>query len=486
MAFNVDFYAFSKKENSTKQPSGISTLTKSCVLKDTTSIINPTLIIYDTSAFNPYTLNYCYISTFGRYYFVNDWAYIVGQWECSCEVDVLATYKTTISACEKYVLRSAKKRDRDIVDELYPSQASQPNYFTDSASFNFVRNVPDGSFIVGIANMDSSNFSAVSYYKFSNQSLRSLITYMLQPAAELWENLHGFTDTVIRAVYSPFDYIKSCKWFAAPITITDHSVQISFGNYNSQIYAPRVPDDVTTWYSDTKTLYLPTGWLSLEAKYRVNPYAHIYIVCNPWGVIELNPLDFTDSRTIKVRLQVDLISGEGVLKIYKQVQSTDYFITQKSAQISIDIPLSNSNININGMVNGTLGGAAGIALAATSGGKAATIISGSVAALSGAANTAVSSVPSLSGSSGQSFNNIVSMDGEVTLIYQNTYFVDDCPNEKGHPLCSVETLSNLAIDTDNNTSGYILCLDGDIEINGAMRQEILEVSKYLTEGFYLE
>lgn len=48
-------------------------------------------------AVNPSTYNYCYISEFGRYYFINNITSVRnGLWKIDCSVDVLMSYKTSI------------------------------------------------------------------------------------------------------------------------------------------------------------------------------------------------------------------------------------------------------------------------------------------------------------------------------------------------------------------------------------------------------
>lgn len=494
MAFTVKFYTFHKRDNSTKRvvTSGTATLEATNVLlKENTSIINPTLIIHDgfTELMpSPYALNICYIAEFARYYFVNDWRYIVGAWECDCEVDVLATYRNEIFAASKYVLRSHKVNNINVVDTLYPSIAWQPSNYVYRESgeypkFSFARTISDGIYVVGIANRDTVNFSAVSYYFMTNTQINSLVYYMMQPAAELWENLHGFTDTIIRSVYGPFDYIKSCRWFPITPTVQANPRAIPFGNYDSQILGIPISTSIDNWYTEEKIVYLPSGWLSLEAKYRCNPYAHIYLACNPWGIIELNPLDFTDSRTIKLSIYIDYISGTALLKVYKIIGSESYFILQKTAPVSVDIALTSSSINYVGTASGLAGSAAGLISAfATEG---ASVAAGAITSLASAASAVASSVPSMSGSVGQTYGNMVSLDGEIRLIYQSTYFTSSTPEELGFPTMETRQLSTLAYET-GNCSGYVKCADGDVTLSGAMRQEQLEVARYLTDGCFLE
>lgn len=91
----------------------------SCLLKDATSILRPTIEV--SSSANLSGFNYMYIPDFGRYYFIDD---IVSthnnRWEISAHVDVLETYKTQILANSAVVRR----------------QQSQYNLYLDDPDFH--------------------------------------------------------------------------------------------------------------------------------------------------------------------------------------------------------------------------------------------------------------------------------------------------------------------------------------------------------------
>ena len=79
----------------------------SCTLKDTTSVLNPVLIIRTSDAV--YNYNYLYIAEFQRYYFINDIKSVNNNvWEISAHVDVLETYKTAILANNAVIKRQEK------------------------------------------------------------------------------------------------------------------------------------------------------------------------------------------------------------------------------------------------------------------------------------------------------------------------------------------------------------------------------------------
>jgi len=117
MSFPVHFYSFAKKVNSTARPTG-TPVSYNFVLKGPNSILSPViqLALPITQAPN---WNYCYIPIYDRYYFVSDWDWSENRlWYASCQVDVLATYKTVIGNKQYYVLRSATEYNPDLIDTL--------------------------------------------------------------------------------------------------------------------------------------------------------------------------------------------------------------------------------------------------------------------------------------------------------------------------------------------------------------------------------
>lgn len=476
MAFNATFYTFAKKLNSTKQPTTGGT-TFSVELKDNCSVVNPVLRVHGTSAnFNPSDLNYCYINTFSRYYWVNDWEYNLGEWSCSLKSDAMASFKTGIGNLSKYVLRSAYSSTIDCVDEFYPPLAAQPQHWETSHDFNFSQDFSSsvGMYVLGVACSDNNGAGAITYYTMTESQIRDLVNYMLTPTSGWNQSFTGLTDVLYRSIYSPFDYIKSCKWF--PVSYYGLTTQdIKFGNFTSTARGQLLNLDAETWNSLSYTFSLPSNWLSLEGKYRTNPFAHIYIVFNPWGIVELNPMDFSDTRDIKIYIYPDYISGEGILKIYKVESNTEYFITQRIAKLSVDINLSASSIDAGGMIGGAIG-----AVGAIAGAFMGNPLTSILATGASSGTSVINSVtPTASNSIGQTTNGARAMDGVATLILTETAFADSNNTEFGSPLFKTKTL--------NTIPGYIKCADGDNDaIGGIYLEERQEISEYLTNGFFFE
>lgn len=98
----AEFFKFSKRKNSTKQPTGSGT-SYTVNLKSGTSFISPTLLL-EISGYPDY--NYCTFE--GMYYFVTDIVSVRQDlWEIYCKVDPLASAKTAILASTQYVCYSS-------------------------------------------------------------------------------------------------------------------------------------------------------------------------------------------------------------------------------------------------------------------------------------------------------------------------------------------------------------------------------------------
>ena len=75
-----------------------------CYIKDNRSIVNPVFVL----DYNPaiISLNYAYVSDFGRYYFINNISVAPGgKMEVDCSVDVLQTYNNQIASLSVEVSR---------------------------------------------------------------------------------------------------------------------------------------------------------------------------------------------------------------------------------------------------------------------------------------------------------------------------------------------------------------------------------------------
>lgn len=487
MALTVKFWSFAKRANSTQQPVSSPAITLSnCALKSDSGILSPVLEIGLPMSTDPSSWNYAQIPAYGRYYRVTDWQWSGGLWLCSLDVDVLASWKTEIGGTTKYVIRSAAEENTGIVDTLYPSMFGPKQSYTDTADLDWARTFDDqyGCFVVGI---ESNSFGVgttvasvgpLTYWVMSAGKLIQLTDYILQPYTDWTHMGQNITELFYRSVYDPFSYIKSCKFFPyISGTSWGYRTLMGFGNYPTSIQCDALRNDASTWPIQTVRLDLPSGWNLRRAREMTAPYTRMYIVLNPFGIIELNPSDF--ARAIKVELEIcpDYISGDCLLKIYA-VHALDprALVSQTSAKIGIDIPLTATMSKGDSLISGASAVSAGLSAVASASGVGAAI-RGTLTAAGGALSAASALSPTPGMSVGGLPGGIKAMDGIVTLSVWDTQFADEDITEFGRPLYRERQISAL--------SGYVKCGDGDISIP-AYAEEISRVSDFLTGGFFYE
>ena len=98
----IRLFKLNKRNNSTKRPSG-SGDSYNCYLKDSTSVVDPSVIMEYRDHTSYYDYNYAYIPDFDRYYYISDIISSGKTWELTLVTDVLATYKDEIGNSNMYV-----------------------------------------------------------------------------------------------------------------------------------------------------------------------------------------------------------------------------------------------------------------------------------------------------------------------------------------------------------------------------------------------
>lgn len=221
---NVVFYSFTKKKESTKQPSASGT-TYDCSLIEGTSVLAPAIKILAPSGVDITSYNYAYIADFGRYYFVTDITYDITTFTVHLTVDVLASAKTEIGSSSHFVERCASEFDGTIVDALYPQKADPQLTIVEPAKINQVTPTIFGtpispSFIVGIIGaIAPANASIVGncyngsvvYFCLTQDQLGKLLTYLLDSVSLYQVPQAEMSDALQKQLLNPIQYIHSIK-----------------------------------------------------------------------------------------------------------------------------------------------------------------------------------------------------------------------------------------------------------------------------------
>ena len=499
MAITVTMYKnFSKKANSTKIPTGTDAHSDFlCNIKDNASVLDPVLEVYLTGTDPADTpigsgFNYCYIAKWSRYYFITDWKYNRGLWYAYCHVDVLASYKTSIGALSKYVLRSAANYDTNITDTFYPAKSNVTQTIK-AGTVPF--NLTNGCYILGLIGERPSgnvpNMGGINYYLLTESQMQEFSNYLTSSVfAQLTTDLTaGLTEAVSKAIINPIEYISSCMFFPFSITGVSETVQPKIGWWNTSPLSSGCSaiGSGIGGSSLLKNVTISSIAIGHHPEYTRGqyldrePYSRYEFYLEPWGSIPLDGNTIDVASNLDIQMTVDLVSGFARLSF---TNASKTILNTLAAQVGVPIQISQIMTDVIKGTTTMMGGIWSTIRSAISGDAISTIAN----AVTGITNTAEAYAPKPSGSGingallsygGTQFasglGNAYSQ-GPYLKIYRMS-LTDENLAEFGRPLCMVKTLNTL--------SGYIQCAEPDCDI-AALDPEKTAIGNYLTGGFYYE
>lgn len=346
----VTLYQFSKRKNSTKRPS--TGTNYSCSLKDSCSLTKPVLS-FDPGQQNVKANNYCYIPDFNRYYFISEWTFHNGIWTATCSIDVLGTYKDTISNYQGFVERASEGYNT-LINDPYVSGVQNianrsmtplaiPNYST------------DGCFVIRTTGKQ---------YQSTDEFIGGVNTYAMTPAnfEMLCANLFDvgasdiaavITEEAVKAFFNPFQYILSIKWFPFPANTIGSETLLTAPTFG-WFEGTGVARCVTDYYQviNAGTIARPTSIYDTDDFRAHSPSWTRYTLYLPGvGVIDVNPEDVVDD--LDVNAVLDPITGE-ITYIIGSGSTKRHF----TGQIGVDVQITQLATNPMGVISNTLGAAA--------------------------------------------------------------------------------------------------------------------------------
>ena len=470
---NAIFYSFTKRPNSTKQPNPADGKNITCQLKEETSFLNPTLIIGKdnvSGVFSPALWNYVSIPYWQRYYYITDWQYLNGVWECQCQVDPLASFKAAIGNTSAYVIRSDNQYNGTLQDSFYPASTNISISRVPVASAWYNVAPSGGTYIIGIINYQQNyRVGAVTYYALSPNALGGLLNYLFTDNIFNASSISEIGEGLYKSIFNPFQYIVSCMWFPFDVqafhNMSTPQTEIKVGYWDTGIKG-----DVVDRLAE-KTFVTATipdhPQISRGSYLNYAPFSRLTLYIPPFGSI---PLD-TNFRNIGNYLYsavlIDHITGQCTIRVSISPSSNNLnefnIMCEKSSMIGVPIQLSQLMPDYVNSLN-SLGGAMGSALTGNI-----------IGALSGIMSSVDSQMPKVStnGANGSFIETIQ----YPQLICEFIRIADENRAEFGRPLCATRTL--------NNIPGYIQCGEDDHAFSGTA-SENEQINQYLKNGFFYE
>ena len=506
MAITATFYKNNKRVNSTKLPiTQAGTISMYVELKDVTNLFTPSLVIsadrfkVGEKITNPMQYNYCYIADFERYYFVRSWSWVLGRWECSLEVDVLASFRNAIGNTTAYVLRSASAWDGNIIDTKYPvkaEDAKQPyqikTYTTDliTSPWNtniYNANVQEGCFVISVVNNDAGAIGGTSHYALAPRVMAELLNKLYSSPS--WMNITdgNISQDLQKMLINPMQYITNAMWIpcgydvsgAVGISVLPYgwwSVTLTSG-VAYRVDVAHVKNDISLSFSVASHPQKDTAkqWLQMS------PFTTAALYLPPFGMISLDTSKIFGADTIDCAISVDLITGRGVLTIssHRTEGSTRIaggVIYTTTAQVGVPVSVAQMSVDFDKLSSAsTWIGAAGIALG--NGGiqnavgklsapatKANGASLGAIAGLAGGSTVHYSSSGNVFGGSHGSFGNYQGVSG----------YLREIGDDIGNSIAGMKSGINGAI---SDIKGAVNAVQGAVEdIKGAI-PSLLETVK---------
>lgn len=324
-------YNFSKRKNSTKQPTNGVEL--EVVLKEGTSFHTPSFLLTNVSLGE-----YNYVKWDNRYYYVTDQTQVRNELiMLTCSLDYLATYKPQILNTTAMVQYSSNKYDINIDDTRI-----QPDGTT-SIGRNSLRIAnTQGAYILtftGVSDPDGlgeqeakgNNVVAMTeskYHEFINR-INTL------SSAQANRVLSSIVSLIYSPIAPPNDYLdKKCNLFIGDVQFYD--------------YYP------LKFRTNRYTVGIDIPWLHNDFR-KHHRYTNLYLYIPNSGYINLDSSLLYDEDTLQINLYVDFYTGECTWNISNKVIFTN--------SIMSNVPLGTNNFSVGALTSiasGLVGMAVGV------------------------------------------------------------------------------------------------------------------------------
>lgn len=522
---------FSKNHKSTAVPT-ITGTPISMKLKTPCTLLSPVLEyqLAPSSQASWVTANYAYIAEFNRYYYITNINFSGNLLILTLKVDVLASWKSVITASSQYVLRSASAYNGYIKDTKYPIKAADPTRTGYHATNPLQPPAaePTGVFVLGIVSKLASITGCVQYYALSYTDMIDLMTQLFTLNTQWQGTGTDIADGLKKAITDPMQYVISAIWL--PYVVTDftsrslvtatHDVYVGYDKITLSGYAYGFNNGVNIEFTNLITLTIPDHpQAASRGQYlNYNPFSRFYLSFYPFcGKIEL---DSTQLRggSIYLLYTVDLRTGKGILNVTCEYTGSSYADWRATtplrvieAQVGVNIPVATIHTALPSSISEyitNLGIAAGTEFGGFDQASKSLVDTASNTVMGWIAKAFKSEElqelvdnpsPTMNVINSKDMSNIASnaaamkstvemIGSQGTMSFYNRqiivfwgefyYVADDNLTRYGRPCCQTKTLSTL--------SGFTQCDNPVISGSGITLTEQLEIEQSLAQGVYID
>lgn len=477
---NVRLYSsFSKRKNSTKEPSGSYT-DRTCHLKEGTSIERPVIIM----SISPAGYSYAYIADFCRYYFIGDVTFNQGVFELSLVNDPMATHKSDIGAYSGLILRTS---DTTFYNNKISDPWNQPveeiTHLSDSTQIQISAGNPlfvdgVGTYILTVMGKPSSNYASdngiARSYALTVSDLKLVADRLLDPT--VWQS-------IINEFTNPMQAIISCVYLPisrSNLTTTNEDLNIGTQTIIDNDGAYLVTDRKVGASGDIS--YSGAMPLTFANNYQVRePYATYSIYLPFVGMTAIDANILLEGSKLTYSCYVDVFTGD---LVYYLKSASGAKIGNYSGNCGTGVPVGSqqiaSGLGLAGSVITTIGGAAvGLGTLAAGGGAAAL---GGLAAFGAGASGMFKSASVHTQVNGSNSSSLGIKGGdsiEVHSFIKNPAFQIEAGASEIGMMCR-------SFGQIQSHPGFIMMQNASIEIETDVESDIDYINNMLNSGFFYE
>lgn len=467
MALTADFYNFSKRQNSTKVPTGIVGTSFNITLKQPTSLNSPVFLL-NTDTF---TYNYCSFN--GAYYFVTDVVSVRNDiWEVHCTKDVLATYKTEILSSNAYILYD-ESANTDIVDQRMAIKATPT---VNGTSTEIPQMSVVGKFLLTVLGESGTDTWVIP----STTNLTNLIyttwenTYVPQvPVTQpsVMEQLQKSTEWITKLIGQLLssgkapENVRACKWIPWDISGDDNGT-IYLGQYDTGVNASKVQNRLVTYTYSVSIPWQVNDWR------RTAPFSQVYLYLPFIGLVHIPSGSISHIASLSVEYVISKLTGDLSVMVY----AGSNIIGVYSGSSATDLPIGSSNITNQARTTGLIQAGVGIG-AAVLGGGAGIGTASLIGIMSGMQNMMIGQPSCISSASGGTDAGLPQNIKCFVVTHDTNVLPSSIAQTIGTPTFSQKSLSSI--------SGYVQTQDFSLQA-AAPDQDLQRVNTYLNGGAFIE
>lgn len=366
MAHTVYLGSFNKRLNSTKQPTYSGWASYSCVFKDETSLIRPTIrLSADLATFSSSHFNYAYM--LGRYYWITDFRSVrSGYVEVDMSVDVLATCKSAIQATSAFIeygfnTFNAGDSSSRVADNRMSVKENPIMYSNDYDVSGGILSRNTGCYVLQAVGNDQSGGSHKGLGAFVldqadmarlmtaiNSTISNDLSDIFQNSATAQVVMNRLTEYSIKTELlneSAMAAIQSVKWLPLTRSSAVGSVTALYlGNFATGISTGVMLSQSSIYKHDT-TMAIPWPVSDWE---RNNCQLILYLPF--FGTIPIPTDQAIDQSSVYVEWTTEYFSGS----VSVIVSVGNYVVYAGSTNISVEMGIGRSQVGTSALIGGGL------------------------------------------------------------------------------------------------------------------------------------